>query len=168
MWVSGDRCVQTGPTLRAHGDFEGSLWILGSGPKSMLPEAEIRASILTVWPPIAGVSASVLYGAPDDLAAAVRVPTSQLPRTQPTSQQVSTVSCRIDYCLNRWLNTRFVTKPLRVTGNSNYMNCAPPGRGPGAPQIGLKGDLARPLDQNLLVRSHVGSHDFCSISSAEG
>ncbi len=28
-----------------------SLWILGSGPKSTLPEAEIGASILTVRPP---------------------------------------------------------------------------------------------------------------------
>ena len=77
----------------------------------MLPEAEIRASILTVRPPRAGVRASILYGALDDLAAAAQVPTSQLPQTQPTSQQVSTVSCRIDYCLNRWLKTRFVTKP---------------------------------------------------------
>ncbi len=60
-----------GPTLRFHGDFDGPLWILGSGPESTIPEAEIMAPILTFWPPRSGVRASILYGAPYGLAAAV-------------------------------------------------------------------------------------------------
>ncbi len=40
-------------------------------PKSALPKGEIRASILTFWPPRAGVRASILYGVPYDLVAAV-------------------------------------------------------------------------------------------------
>ncbi len=53
--------------------FEGSLWIFASGLKSTIPEAEIRALILAFQSARAGVRASILYGAPYDLAAAVGV-----------------------------------------------------------------------------------------------
>ncbi len=41
------------PTERArfHKNVEGSLWILGSGPRLTLPEAEIMALIATLRPP---------------------------------------------------------------------------------------------------------------------
>ncbi len=43
--------AQRGPTLRFHENVEGSLWILGPGLASTLPEAEIGAWILTFQPP---------------------------------------------------------------------------------------------------------------------
>ncbi len=49
----------------------GSLRIFVSEPKSELPEAEIWSSILSIRFPRAGVRASIKYGLPYDLAAAV-------------------------------------------------------------------------------------------------
>ncbi len=63
--------IQRGPTLRFRGQFEGHLWILGSGPTSTIPEAEIRASILTCRPRGAEVRASISHGVPYDVAAAI-------------------------------------------------------------------------------------------------
>ncbi len=63
--------MQRGQTLRFRGKFEVPLWILGSGPISTIPEAEIMVPILIFGPPRAGVRASMLYGVPHDLAAAV-------------------------------------------------------------------------------------------------
>jgi hypothetical protein len=57
-----------GGKLRFRRKLEGSLWILGSGPKSTIPEVEIRALILIFRPPWAGVKASILHGALYDLA----------------------------------------------------------------------------------------------------
>ncbi len=42
--------MQRRSTLRFHGDFEGSMWVLGSKPKSTLLKAEIRPSIFTSAP----------------------------------------------------------------------------------------------------------------------
>ncbi len=43
--VEGDIGNAAGVNIKIHGNFEGSLWILGSGPKATLPEAETEASI---------------------------------------------------------------------------------------------------------------------------
>ncbi len=66
--------IQRGPTLSFHGDFEGSLWILGSGPQSSLPKAKNMGFDLNLSArPQAGARASILYGAPYELAATVMV-----------------------------------------------------------------------------------------------
>ncbi len=43
--------LQREPRLRFHRNFEGSFWILGSGPKSTLTDAEIKEFALIVSAP---------------------------------------------------------------------------------------------------------------------
>ncbi len=43
----------SGANVKVHGNFEGALWALGSGPKT-IPESEVRASISTFRPPWSG------------------------------------------------------------------------------------------------------------------